>query len=332
MNQRKFSIAQLMKNGSTLIVLLFSFVLTGWSFLEVPSDTIIIDGKLVVVNRQVEYDTLSTQDEPVKEIKKQYHKWGLNIDIGGGPAWVTDKSALDGFQSLHQFTGKRGVVGSSFRGGGSVSFHWDKKDNRWFVQAGVHINVVNLPNSFFAESTLDTALTGFYLNANKEVEQIVTYVYDIGTENDTLPLKLIKSNLNVMELRFPVSFTYLFPTESRSRSITAEVGLMNGLILSHTGGPFSLISQNGSYQYVADTDLHLRGYRPNPFVSVGITQNLGRNQRTITWNPEFYAHVRFIPGITTLNIGDDIMLNHHDVQLVVGLRFFLKKKLRGKSK
>lgn len=315
--------------SSTLGVLLFLFALVANANPNCDSDTLIVDGRLVVVNRIVEYDTLEVPEVPTEEIKRKNYRLGINVEFKGGPSFSRQKAEMDDLVSINDFRGKKVNTGGAFQGLVSLSYH--RKDNRnkesWYVKVGLGLGVTTISNQFFPESELDTALWKFDLDADNNIRQIIRIQYDIGAEIDTAEIKLRRSNISLISLDLPVSYGYVIPTENKKIQLTAEIGVVNRFILSKAGGPILLLNSNADYDYVSVEDLQLKSYLIEPFVSVGAKISLGRNQKSVTWNPEFFTNLRYSPGLIPLTKNSaPVMIRHHDILLAIGIRFFVKQK------
>ncbi len=315
--------------SSTLGVLLFLFALVANANPTCNGDTLIVDGRLVIVNRIVEYDTLEVQEEPPQEIKRKNYRLGVNVEFKGGPSFSNPKSNVGNLQTISDFRGKNANVSGAAQGVFSLSYHQKNKRNKesWYVKLGLGLGVTSISNQFFPESDLDTALWRFEVDGEKNIRQIIRIQYDIGAELDTADIKLRRSNISMISLDVPVAFGYVIPTENKKIQLTAEIGLVSRMQLSKAGGPIVLLNANGEYDYVALDDLQLKSFLFEPFIGVGTKISLGRNQKSNTWNPEFFTSLNFSPGFIPISSsGSPVVLSHHDVLLAVGIRFFVKQK------
>ncbi|MGK0278237.1 MAG: hypothetical protein ACI9RU_000998 [Litorivivens sp.] len=314
--------------SSTLGVLLFLFALAANANANCNSDTLIVDGRLVVVNRIVEYDTLEVIQKTPEEIKRKKYKLGINIEFKGGPSFSRQKSQLDNLVSINDFRSKTANVGGSSQGLVSLSYHRkdDRNKERWYVKVGVGLGVTTVSNQFFPESELDTALWKFDLDPENNIRQIIRIQYDIGAEIDTAEVILRRSNISLISLDIPISYGYVIPTENKKIQLTGEIGLVNRFVISKAGGPILLLNSDADYAYVGVEDMKVKSYLIEPFIAIGTKISLGRNQKSVTWNPEFFTSLNYSPGIIPLTQKDaSVVLSHHDILLAIGIRFFVKK-------
>jgi hypothetical protein len=271
----------------------------------------------------VEYDSLKTEVEDEKPIKISQNRWAVGFGIGGGPNFAKMTSSVEGFQTLNSFLGNEWRTGLAFSGDVGISHHWERSK---YLRSGLGISISTLRNEFFAESEIHDSLFHF-LESEGELHQVLLFQYDIGAETDTIQTELITSNVALTMVSVPVIGGFSIPLKNKKWRFLAELGVMNRFMLQSSGGPFVLLNDDSQFSYLTEEDAGYNSYQLDGHLALGVTLDLGRNQRSVLWNPEIYAVVQIQPGIIQVNSGSsDIQFTDHHLGIGMGIRLFLKKQ------
>lgn len=263
---RKMILYNIVQKSNALVVLLFLLAIAGSanSFIEEKSDTIIIDGKLVVVNRVVEYDDGDEPEKPKHEPRTDRRfSWGLNVL----PNYIIGSVKGTGdMQSLGQFVNKdwKGELG--FDGSINVRMY---DDYDVFYSLGVGYSLFKFNNDFFSISELDDSLWRFETLTDGDLTQITLHRFDIGSETDTLAVELKESDITLTAFRVPMSIGWYLPDGKSANARVVEAGLVHHFVATKTGGPVVLLNENAETQFQIAENLGVRSYGLSAFVAGG---------------------------------------------------------------
>lgn len=162
-------------------------------------DTIILDGKQLIVEQEVTYDTIppAKADKP---IKRNYGNWRFGWQFEGGSAMSNLKFDFDGYESVNEFSGNPTRFGPA----AGFSVLTEKKLSKgWTINAAVGVDRWSAPIRTFDSNQLDDSLFRFYSPEKGRIDQITLYRYELGEEYDTLQMKLSENavNINFFHLR-----------------------------------------------------------------------------------------------------------------------------------
>lgn len=189
-----------LKRSAYLGLLLF-FLLPLASLAESAlRDTIIIDGKLLIVEQEVTYDTLPSA-KTERPVKRNYGNWRFGWQFEGGSAMSNLKFDFDGFESVNEFSGNPTRFGPA----AGFSVLTEKKMRKgWTVNAAAGVDRWSAPVRTFDTNQLDDSLFRFYSPEKGRIDQITLYRYELGEEYDTLQLKLSESAVNINFFHFRI--------------------------------------------------------------------------------------------------------------------------------
>lgn len=189
------------------ILALSCIVLLSQHAVASASDTLIIGGKKVVVERVVTYDTIPVIEDPELELEKPKLKKNhvLFFQTEGG---------MNRGQLLHEASDLVAVnefIGNSTRNGVyfKLELGYEKPLNDQLrLKGGIGIHGCKVVNYTFDLELLDDSLFRFESFKPNELSQITRLRYDIGTETDTIPLPLNTETIEQFYLTFPLELVW----------------------------------------------------------------------------------------------------------------------------
>lgn len=187
-------------------VLIFS-VFQSRAYLPAANDTIILDGKKVIVNREVTTDTVTTTTPNPLEEKKQKKKLDLGTWRAGfradGYVPVCNLSAeTEGYSSVNAYVGADRRRGN---GSGIMFFAEREVGKRGFsLTSGFGVDFITGTNFSFNPDQLDDSLYSFANFTSNQLDQILLLRYELGSEFDTLKVNLEDSPFKTTWLRVPI--------------------------------------------------------------------------------------------------------------------------------
>lgn len=241
------------KSSITLVVLFCFASVCKASGLVCANDTIIIDGKTVVVERVVEYedpivvepDKKDNDDKPVRR-----HVGYAGGGIGPSILMVNREVPNSAYQTLDEFIGCPGNLRVGARAHGLYGRKWKK----WGVEVAPSLDLEWYKNTFFSQSTLDDSLYQFSSPENCVLNQITRHDLVIGVEFYDVEAQLNRSPLFMMNLHLPVNAVY-FHKIDRENHLELRAGLGPYWTLRMVGGPIVLMNENAEYEYVSESEL-----------------------------------------------------------------------------
>lgn len=285
-------------------------------------DTIIIDGYVIEIERNVIYDTVFTAVEdsvilPIEKVqKKKSFKWkpsyGLEFNPGvriGG--LHSDEGALS---TVGEFVAKKSPIGNSIGLGAWISHPLAQN---WHCRAGAAVNFNRFSFSNFKETALDDSLWRFWSPEAGVLKQITRYDYGVlGAEVDTLDLPLIRSAVRETIIQIPLALVKEWHPKKTANFWEAHVGANFRFRQTIAGRPIALINGDGNYKFLPDSQLDIRRF--DMALATGFKRFL------------FVRHRRWFSGGIDLSfpIGYDfvqnsnIKSNHFFFSLSFGMKFF----------
>lgn len=250
--------------GSITLVVLFCFVAVGQVFGTIcVSDTIIIDGKTVVVERVVEYEKPVVDDgddEPKKPKKDIRHTSYFGGGIGPSMLLVNREVPNSEYQTLNQFIGCEGNARVGVRANGVFGWKWKK----FGVEIAPSLDLEWYKNQYFAESELDDSLYQFSSTENCVLNQITRHDLLIGVEFYDVEADLHRGPLFMMNLHLPINGVY-YHRLNRTKHLEFRAGVGPYWTLNLKGGPIVLLNEVAKieneqvlFEYVSASDLKSR--------------------------------------------------------------------------
>lgn len=251
------------------------------------SDTIIIGGKRLIVEREVSYDTLNTtanQPEAEKAVRKRLSLGSLRLGFTGTGYVPLDQISAEvpGFSSVNAFTGPDRRPGSGM--GTEVYMERQLGNSGWYAHTGVGMDVMTGFHLSFDTAVVDENLFAFASFSKNELDQILLYTYDIGSETDTIAINLSQEGFKSSWLRVPVGVVF---EREASASFVWRMGLFADLRLNLSGTTpdIVLIADRGGEMHFVDAELNSWKYRSfmvNPRLSLGGRWEMDRRWWLIT--------------------------------------------------
>lgn len=243
--------------GSITLVVLFCFVAVGQAFGTIcVSDTIIIDGKTVVVERVVDYEKPredETKTEDPKENPERRHTDYLGFAAGPSFLLVNSEVPNPDYQSLNEFVDSEGKVRVGFRLSGVYGRKWKKLG----IEISPSLDIESYKNHYFAQSTLDDSLYLFESTDAGILNQITRHDLGIGVEFYDVEAKLIKSAILMVNVHVPINVVYHHKID-RTNHLEFRLGLGPYLNVSKQGGPKVLLNDGAEFEYVRLNELVLK--------------------------------------------------------------------------
>ena len=300
--------------------MLFSFACCATSE-PCKSDTIIIDGKTLVIERVVEYrepgsDSIPEPKDPKKDRVRTPSYW--RFEALAGTSLFQEQGVDLQYQTLNSFVGKPGTI----RPGGGVNIlkGWQIAED-YEVEIGVGMSLSSLRNQHFAESQLDDSLWRFQSLESGQLDQILRYDFGFGSELDTLALELQASNFTQLTVEIPIRFGYTWNLDRRQQSLLAVKGGAS-LLLSQdlNGGPIVLLNEEGDYLYVSDLEITAPSTRVSALLMLEYRMRMG--YQLPTWAS---FGVYFSPVLSP-EFNDNDFVNYHSMRFgfVASLNIFSK--------
>lgn len=288
-------------------------------------DTIIIGGKLLLVERELLYDTLSQQavQEPVepKKVKKRRKPdtWRLHFEAKPGLSFDELRSETPGYLTVNQFVGQsqQRIGGMSIALGAQRRI---KHSDLRFV-FGIGIDYLQGANRVFDLTELNDSLYKFDSPEAGQLDWIERNRFAIGAELDTLPLTLRNAPFRTSWINIPLGVMW-------ESELSNAVGLRFGagadlrLLLNSEQVQIIELEQNGPgviNQAPTTTAWNYSSFFVSPWVHAGTRFKMDRNW----W---FSAGVRASYLFNMMQFGQTV-LEYRAIHLqgVIGIEYvFLK--------
>jgi hypothetical protein len=232
--------------------------LFGWLFLlpffavasvsEALKDTIIIDGKILVVEQDVSYDTLNHQASR-KKPRKTHNGWRLGWEFEGGSSLSYVNTPFEGYKTVNEYTGRitRYAPASGF------SVLAEKEFPSWTLRFGFGLDSWIAPVRSFDVNQIDDSLYRFFSPEVNHLAQIVRYRYELGEELDTIPIQLSEQTFNSTNLHVRCTASKeLKKTKTSFYRIGA--GMEAVFALSQKRPDFILLANKGSKYFTPEAN------------------------------------------------------------------------------
>jgi hypothetical protein len=310
------------RKGNAVVVLLFLWPASFFAFDIEPlaSDTIIIDGKLVVVNRVVQYQDEDPKEDPPYEPSTNYRiSWGMNILPNLNYGSIQSTGELESLQSFIEkpWSGELGFDGSI---NGRIYQDYDR-----FYSVGLGFSLFKFQNEFFSLSSLDDSLWKYESFDPGNISQITLHRFDIGSETDTLDITLRESDLTLTAFRIPMSIGWYLPDGKKANSWVVETGLVHHFVVTETGGPVILLNRETDHTFNVAENIGVRKYGLSAFAAAGMKWRLtgvGRRDK-VSASVRGYVEAPLF-GVTDKST--DIALKYFKFGFQLSLNVFLPDK------
>lgn len=267
------------------MLLFFVFVFsTSASFAHYSAlnDTIILDGKKVIVEREITIDTVATTipnplDEKKRKKKLDFGTWrgGFRAD-GYVPV---DVLTLDqsGYSSVNAYVGADRRRGN---GSGIMLFAEREVGKRGFLlTTGVGVDFLTGTNFNFSPDQLNDSLYSFANFTSNQLDQILLQRYELGTEFDTLRVKLENNPFKTTWFKVPVGALW-------ERTINKDVVLRFGggfdfrfLLANERPDVIFLPDLGKDYTWISSQEeaWFYKSFTATPWLSSGLRVSMDRN-------------------------------------------------------
>lgn len=202
-----------------LFLLLFAYrAEAACRALSLPSDTIIIGGKYLIVEPRLEYDTLraSTTNEPVRPRKNS--EWRAGFEAAPGVQFNRLRSTQEGYLLIDEFVGKNLSVEAAMAAWGFAEYRLGRS-NLW-LYAGAGINFFTVSGAGADLADLGDSVFVYRSPQTNVLEAIERFRYPIGTEFDTVSVSLSRRAIAFSSVQVPVQLGY---TQALSRKLELMV-------------------------------------------------------------------------------------------------------------
>lgn len=234
--------------SSALVALLFLCSAFTRAGVVCPSDTIIVDGRTVVVEREVRFENEGDRHEDDKPKKSILRKYIGGMHAGFGAAISDQTSGMNGLQTLDQFTGKQ--RGANFQFDAGFLFGYESRD-KWLLEAGLALGYSSVRNRYFVGSALGDSLVAFDSPETGVLRQIQHHQLEIGEEWYNDPVEMRKGSYSQLTLDLPIRLMHLFDASRGSKvRWMLGAGIRVRYVLSPTSSNWVLLNQEGGYAFI----------------------------------------------------------------------------------
>lgn len=247
------------------------------------NDTIIIDGKRLIVERELLYDTLETPEEitPEPELPKLKKRrspdtWRVSFEaapgILAGRLGPNENQApnLDAFMGqAFQITGSMGLYLGVNRKIGTQG---------WRFHTGLGVDFLQIENTNFRPDQFSDSLFAFISNEQGAVQHIERFRFPIGAEFDTLETALVSAPFVATWLTVPVG---LSSEKILNKSTVLKFGFgadVRLLMMSEQSDLMVITNESPPYQtYQSKQSIDYNRLFVTPYASVGVRFKMDRN-------------------------------------------------------
>lgn len=223
-------------------------------------DTLILDGRVVIIERQEQVDTVwvdpvVTPTEPEQPIKERIGLWEFGAFVGGRFSRYRSISDVSRLNPLELFLEEKGkvVIGPDLCF--EVRRSWKEQIA---VRTGLGLSYQGWDAANTDPAEFHDSLYRFYSPNPGELYQITQITYpDLGTETDTLSLNWSKSSFRYWSIEVPVIVSYIIPVREwgKSHHFEAGAGVMNRLNIMTKSGSVMLLNEDGEYQHIVEDNI-----------------------------------------------------------------------------
>lgn len=275
--------------SSVRVTLLFVFLLASAhvraGMNEAHADTLIIGGKLVLVEREVDYaeaDSSVTPEAAPKEERKAkkrrpFGSRRLGFEVAPGLALQRPDLSTAGARVLNEYLGTPSYVSGQFSLTLKGSIQLGRSD--FFLEGGIGVSYLSTNNRSFQTENLSDSLYSLYSNGAGELFQVTRFRYPIGAEFDTLAMQLSSSPHRSSWLKLPLQ---LVQERDLNRSLTLRWGIgmtVMGRMRETTETTYLISRENATDQHLElpASSLSSPQWQFLPSASLGARLSLDRN-------------------------------------------------------
>ena len=317
-----------MKSNILFVMLLFCCPLISTAALE--KDTIIVDGRKVVIQKQVVDVEVPSPGDSVNAVKGRALNprrpksprpvgSGFSIGVNGGASAMYSTVSTNAFdlETLPDFVNDDYSLKASPLLNFELTYHFS---TQWSVGTGITSWTALVRNQYFDEADLTKdSLLGFLPLEKSRLYQFYWFAVGPGAETDTTELVLHDGTLKVKSLDIPIVLNYTFKSDRSSQKPGdgywfVGVGFVATLYGKSSGGPFQLINEDGSYKQLKYKELNINKTSINPLLEGGIRKELSPHF-------EVQSSLRYILNLGPLNGSTVYQVDYKRVNISVGLRY-----------
>ena len=262
--------------SSALVALLFCCSLPSQANSTCPGDTIIVDGKQVVVERRV---TASDTDQPQDEgtgRRRIIRRYIGGVGGGIGATLASQSSQTAGFETIDEFIGRPTSARVAFQAG--LTFGYESGE-KWLFETGLFLGYTSVGNRYFVGSALGDSLVAFESPEGGALKQIRRFRYEIGEEWYTDPVSLRKGSYSQLTADVPLQLMTRFPAPRGSKTLwLAGGGVRARFLMNATSTNWVLINADGGYQFLDLDDIAPRFFQLDVVLTGGV--RLVMNQKS----------------------------------------------------
>jgi len=227
-------------------------------------DTIILDSTVVEIDPEWEIDTVYRHRSELRKLLRH-----IDVEAGLSIGKANLVSELKSFQTIEEFkVSDASVILNPFVG---IDLALGRQEE-FYVRSGVRISRQGWNNDYFNESDLDDSLYRFMLNPEGNIDQILLFRYQgLGSETDTIPLKLESGEFRYWTIDIPLRFCYQASIERSNSSLEVSLGLINRFRFGAKSSGITLLNEDGERDYIKASEVQLRTF--------GLVGNAG-----VAWN------------------------------------------------
>lgn len=231
--------------SSAVLVLLFCF--QGFALaMSCPGDTIIVDGKPVIVERRVSYqsDSNSQEEEPRKKRILRTYIGSFGMAGGLNQSWQYGQNE---FATVSEFVGRRLGRKPLFRA--EALFGFETADT-WLFEGGLSLSYLSVPERYFVGSALNDSLFNFAISPDRLLDQITRERVLTGAEFYRLPVELKDGSYTQLGVEVPLQVMYRLPFSTRDNIWYAGAGIRGRYVLNAVSDNWVLIQEGGAVDFV----------------------------------------------------------------------------------
>lgn len=252
------------------------------SFFHAERDTIIIDGKLLIFEREIRYDTLQTEEEQPTDptppkLKKRISPDTWRIGFEAAPGLLIGRLGPEANQppNLDAF------IGSDVQVAGSMGLYLTGSrkigSKGWRFHSGIGLDFLQVENTNFSDGQFSDSLFAFISDADGQVQHVDRMRFPIGSEFDTLETNLVSAPFVATWLTVPLGVTN--ETElSRTARLRFGAGIDTRLLINGKASDITVVT-NGAPPYEVYEGGEQVNFRPlflTPYLHAGARFQMDR--------------------------------------------------------
>ncbi len=227
-----------------------------------PNDTIILDGRIVEIEKTLEVDTVWADPpielpQPEEIAKEKIGVWEIEGFLGGRFSRYRAISDIAQLNPLELFVEDQGKVVFGPDLCIELRRSWKEKIA---VRSGLGISYFGWEGADTDPSQFSDSLYKFYSPKPDELYQITQITYpDLGTETDTLSLNWSSSSFRYWSLELPIIVSYIIPVREwgRSHHFEAGAGVVNRFGILSKRNSVVLLDEDGEYLQIEKDKIEL---------------------------------------------------------------------------